>query len=109
MCDEEMIKEIREPHYTNDYLIVSTTKKMAAYVYRQFRDYIVKHNIDAAFNNESLTLLVSSKGFHGEIRFVSERDYLVASVGFHGWVMNEYDLEWWLDAAEEYEREEENG
>lgn len=109
MCEEQMIKEKREPYYTNDYLIVSHTKKAATYVYRQFRDYIVKHNIDGAFNNSSRTLLVSSNGFHGEIRFVSERDYLVASVGFHGWVMNGYDLERWLDAAEEYEREEENG
>lgn len=105
--ETEMCKEIREPHYTNDYLIVSTTKKMAAYVYRQFRDYIVKHNIDAAFNNESLTLLVSSNGFHGEIRFVSERKFPEASTGFHGWMMYGGDLEWWLDAAEEYEREEE--
>lgn len=106
MCEEQMIKEKREPYFTNDYLVVSYNKKDAAYVYRQFRDYIVKHNIDAGFNNSSRTLLVSSNGFHGYIRFVSERDYLVASVGFHGWMLYGYDLERWLDAAEEYEREE---
>lgn len=93
----------------NDYLVVSPTKKMAVYVYKQFRDYILKNNINAAFNNQSQTLLVSSNGFHGEIRFVSERDYLVASVGFRGWSLSGYDLEQWLDAAEEYEKEKENG
>mgnify|MGYP003302206053 CR=1 FL=1 len=97
MCDK----------HKDDYLIVGTTKKMATYVYRQFRDYIVKHNINVAFNNKSQTLLISSNDFHGEIRFVSERDFLVASVGFHGWTLDGYDLEWWLDAAEEYEREDE--
>lgn len=97
MCDKN----------NNNYLIVSPTKKMAVYVYKQFRDYILKNNINTAFNNQSQTLLISSNGFHGEIRFVSERDYLVASVGFHGWEMNGYDLERWLDAAEEYEKEKE--
>ena len=106
MCEEQMIKEKREPYFTNDYLIVSYNKKDAAYVYRQFRDYIVKHNINAAFNNCSRTLLVSSNGFHGYIRFVSERKFPEASTGFHGWMLYGYDLERWLDAAEEYEREE---
>ena len=111
MC-EDYSKEIRNVEFSSikcgdDYRIVSHTKKAAAYVYKQFRDYIVKHNIDAAFNNESLTLLVSDNGFHGEIRFVSEREYINASIVFRGWMLSGYDLERWLDAAEEYEREEE--
>ena len=110
MCDEYS-KEIRNIEFSSikcsdDYLIVSPTKKMAAYIYKQFRDYLVKHNINAAFNNRSQTLLVSSNGFHGEIRFVSKRGYIDASIGFRGWTLSGYDLERWLDAAEEYEREE---
>ena len=110
MCDEYS-KEIRNIEFSaitcrNDYLIVSHTKKDAAYVYRQFRDYILKHDIKAAFNNRHQTLLVSSNGFHGEFNFVSEREYIDAFIGFRGWTLSGYDLERWLDAADDYEREE---
>ena len=105
MCDEQLVKEKREPHYTNDYLIVSPTKKMAVYTYKYFRDYILEYNINAAFNNDTQTLLVSSNGFHGVIRFVFEREYFEkASFGFHGWTMSGLDIEEWLDAAYAYGR-----
>ena len=91
----------------NDYLIVSPIKKGAIYTYRQFRDYIKKHGITATIYADKLTMLVSSNGFHGNIRFVSERDFYVASVGFRGLVLSAFDVEEWLRAAEEYEKEEE--
>ena len=107
MCDE-MYKVITEhDHCTNDYLIVSRTKKDVTYVYRQFREYLLKLK-DACVHvqNRYQTVIIDSEGFHSKIRFVSEREYIKASIGFRGWALSGYDLEQWLDAAEEYEREE---
>lgn len=97
MCNEK----------TNDYLVVSRTKKDAAYLYRYFRGYICHLDyVCVHIQNKELTVIIDSVGFHGKIRFISDREYNDASLGFHGWMLNGYDLERWLDAAYEYEREE---
>ena len=91
---------------SNNYLVISPTKKRSAYVFKQFRDYIWRHHIMAIVQSDKETIIVSSGGFHGRIRFVTEEKfYLDTSFGFRGWVLDCYQMETWLDAAREYEKE----
>lgn len=89
----------------NDYLVVCPTAKMADYAFKQLRDYVLKHRITVIGDGGRRTLLIDSTEFHGIIRFVTEEKFFEVSLGFRGWVLEGYQVEMWVDAAEVYEKE----
>ena len=85
------------------YLVVCPTKERAAMLCRSLVKYLFLEDIRCRMIDNGKHWIVDVMGHHTNIRFVSERQFYEASTGFHGWVVDEREVEEWLDAAEKGE------
>lgn len=106
--DAEIKEEFKDMTYKHakpedDYLVVCPTKKQAMY----WRKELLKHIADCyrkdeikVINNYGKYICLYFPLKHLTVRFVSEKDYFEASRGFRGWIVEQYQLEEWIRAAE---------
>ena len=88
----------------DDYLVVCPTKKRAMYWRRRILDNIADcytRDEIKVINNYGKYVCLYFPKTHLVVRFISERDYYEASRGFHGWVVDEAQVEEWVAAAED--------
>ena len=94
---------------SEDYLIVCRTKKYAMELRKRLLNCIsgcYRRDEIKVINNYGKFICIYFPKTHCVVRFISESGYFEASRGFLGWVVEEYQLETWLDAAEEFKRGE---
>lgn len=94
------------------YLVVCRTKKYAKDLRRRLLDCISGYYTPKemkVFNNYGKYMCIYFQETHLVVRFISEREYFEASRGFRGWVVEENQVEEWLDAAEGLEKEKDDG
>lgn len=100
---EEFSMTYKHATLEDDYLVVCPTKKQAMYWRRRLLDNIsgcyTKDEIKV-INNYGKYICLYFTRLHLSVRFVSEADYFEVSRGFRGWVVEQYQLEDWIRAAE---------
>lgn len=85
------------------FLVVSPNKKRAAMLSKSLAKYLLLEDIRFRLVETGRYYVIDIIGCHTIIRFVSERQFYEASAGFHGWVVDDSQVEEWLDAAEKGE------
>ena len=104
--DEEFKRElepIKKARPEDEYLVVCKTKKRAMYWRNELMRHIsgcYKRDEIKVINNYGKYICIYFPQTHLIVRFISERDYHEASAGFRGWVVEEYQVEEWIAAAE---------
>lgn len=87
----------------DDYLIVCRTKKYAMELRKRLFKCIsgcYPPNGIKVINNYGKFICLYFTRTHTVVRFISEAGYFEASRGFRGWIVEEHQLEEWLEAAE---------
>lgn len=102
---KEEFKGIPSKHTTpeDDYLIVCRTKKYAMELRKRLFKCIsgcYPPNGIKVINNYGKFICLYFTRTHTVVRFISEAGYFEASRGFRGWIVEEHQLEEWLEAAE---------
>lgn len=86
------------------FLVVSPNKKRAAMLSKSLAKYLLLEDVRFRVVETGRYYIIDIGGYRRTvIRFVSERQFYEASTGFHGWVVDEQQVEEWLDAAEKGE------
>lgn len=89
------------------YLVVCRTKKQAIYWRRRLLDNITdcyRRDEIKVINNYGKYICLYFPKTHMIVRFISEKEYFEASTGFHGWVVEQSQVEDWIRAAETKEQ-----
>lgn len=87
----------------DDYLVVCRTKKYAMELRKRLLHCVsgcYLGNEIKVINNYGKFICLYFTRTHTTVRFISEAGYYEASKGFRGWIVEENQLEEWLDAAE---------
>lgn len=106
--DEKIKEEFKELTYKHtrpedDYLVVCRTKKYAMELRKRLLNCVsgcYLSNEIKVINNYGKFICLYFTRTHTVVRFISEAGYFEASRGFRGWIVEEYQLEEWLEAAE---------
>lgn len=99
-----MVKKARPE---DEYLVVCRTKKLAIYWRRRLLDNIAgcyRRDEIKVINNYGKYICLYFPKTHMIVRFISEKEYFEASTGFHGWVVEQSQVEDWVRAAETKEQ-----
>lgn len=88
-------------------LVVCKSLKRASYAHRRLAEYLVEHHIPCRVIKSGSLILIDLLHEKMIIRFTSERKYEEVILGAHDWwEVTGYQVEQWLDAAEEHEKEQ---
>lgn len=100
---EEFSVTYKHATLEDEYLVVCRTKKQAMY----WRKELLKH-IAGCYTRDEIKVINNYGKFiclyfprtHLTVRFISEKEYFESSTGFHGWVVEQSQVEEWVRAAE---------